>query len=105
MLEAVRNECSLEEVARFLVFVRSLSAAYLTEVGRELSLLKASARYVRMGRDDFAPGLQSFFGLPLGWRKRQLASLGSRLLVESHAQQFLLAPFHLGGLFGRDCAE
>src|SRR5437016_3802009 len=105
MFEAVRDERALKKIARLLVLVRSFPAIHLAEVRRELGLLEASACNIRMRRDDFAPRLQTLFWLPLGWRERQLSSLSSRLLVESDAQQFLLASFDLGGLLGRDRAE
>ena len=78
---------------------------HLPEVGRELGLLVASARYVLVGRDDLPPRLQADHGGAFNGDARLPAPLPARLLVEAHAQQLHLEPLELVGLRRRDRGE
>src|SRR5579875_1438811 len=105
LLQAVRDESALEEIARILVFVRSFSPIDLSEIGGELRLLKAPGSNIGMRRDYLAPRLEPALRLTFGRSNRELARFRARLLVEADAQQLLLAALYLGSLFGRNGAE
>ena len=96
-LEALGEVGAAEELRGLAVLVRAFAQVHLPEVGRELGLLVAAARHVRVRRDDLAPGLERAGRRRLDQRAARLALLAAHLLVEGEPAQLHL---HLADFVG-----